>query len=75
MWFELEIHRPARPPMRDVFQAQTVEWARYQAERKYPGAIVFVPEESSKPSLARSYDGPKKATQRRLRRIQQESRS
>lgn len=61
--------------MRDVFQAQTVEWARYQAERKYPGAIIFVPEKPSKPSLARSYDGPKKATRRRLRRIQQESRS
>ena len=75
MWFELEIHRPARPPLRDVFQAQTVEWARYQAERKYPGSIVFVPETPAKAELARSYDGPKKASQRRLRRLQQESRS
>ena len=61
--------------MRDVFQAQTVDGARCQAGRKYPGAIIFVPETPAKAELARSYDGPKKATQRRLRRIQQESRS
>ena len=69
MWFELEIHRPERPPLRDVFQAQTIEWARYQAERKYPGAIIFVPEPSTKTKLAKSYDGPKKASQRRRKRV------
>lgn len=73
MWFELEIRRPARPPLRDVFQGQTLEWALYQANKKYPGAIVFVPDQPPKPDLARSSDGPKKAAQRKKAFSQQES--
>jgi hypothetical protein len=73
MWFELEVHKPERPPLRDVFQGQTVEWAVYQAKLKYPGARIFVPEQPAKAALARSADGPKKAYRRKLR--QQESRS
>lgn len=75
MWFELEIHKPERAPIRDVFQGQTLEWAIFQAHKKYPGAIVCVPDQPPKPNLARSYDGPKKAYQRKIKLAQQESRS
>lgn len=75
MWFELEIRKPERPPIRDIFQGQTLEWALFQAHKKYPGAIVFVPDQPPKPNLSRSADGPKKALQRKHALAQQESRS
>ena len=75
MWFELEIRRPGIKPIRDVFQGQTVEWAIFQASRAHPGAVILVPEESAKAVLSRSSDGPKKAFQRKSKRLQKESRS
>jgi len=75
MWFELEIRRPERAPIRDVFQGQTLEWALFQAHKKHPGAIIFVPDQPPKPNLARSSDGPKKALRRKELLAQQESRS
>lgn len=75
MWFELEIRRPYRAPIRDVFQAQTAEWAIYQAEQKYPGAIAFVMEKPPKAFLARSSDRDRKVAQRKKLKNQFESRS
>jgi hypothetical protein len=75
MWFELEIRRPTLPTLRDVFQGQTLEWAIYQAYKKYPGGIVFVPDQPPKPDLARSSNGPKTTLRRNKLLAQQESRS
>jgi uncharacterized lipoprotein YajG len=54
-WFELEIQRPDKLPMRRILKADSPEAATAQAQRQYRDAVVRVPPPAAKATLARSY--------------------
>jgi hypothetical protein len=54
-WFELEIQRTDKLPMRRVFKAESAEAATALAQRQYRDAVVRLPPPAAKATLARSY--------------------
>jgi hypothetical protein len=54
-WFELEIQRPDKLPMRQIFKGDSPEAATAQAQRQYRDAVVRLPPPAVKATLARSY--------------------
>ena len=54
-WFELEIQRPDKLPMRRIFKGDSPEAAAAQAQQQYRDAVVRLPPPAVKATLARSY--------------------
>jgi hypothetical protein len=70
-WFELEIQRPDKLPMRRVFKGDSPEAATAQAQRQYRDAVVRVPPPAAKATLARSYTSKSVMQNLRYRRSKQ----
>lgn len=60
MWFELKVVTEGKLPLRDVFRARSLQEAIFVAQRRFPKAVIEVPEGEQKTELARSKNGPKK---------------
>lgn len=70
-WFELEIQRLGRLPMRKVFKAESLDAATAQAQRQYRDAVVQVPPQAARPTLARSHTSRSVLENLRYKRSQQ----
>ena len=67
-YFELKVWLPGQGAMRDIVRATSLRQAMLLAEKRYPGCLVEVPDETAKMRpLVRSADGPKKRQQRKNR--------
>jgi sensor c-di-GMP phosphodiesterase-like protein len=70
-WFELEIQRPDKLPMRRILKADSPEAATAQAQRQYRDAVVRLPPPAAKATLARSYTSKSVMQNLRYRRSKQ----